>query len=67
MHKYIGKIIEIIYEDRKGKITQRKIEILGVKNGRIKAKCLKSNALRIFNEENILSWRLSKGSGVDAS
>lgn len=57
MKKYVGRIVEIIYEDRKGNITQRRIEVLGVRQGRIKANCLKSGALRVFNEENILAIR----------
>lgn len=57
MKKYIGRIVEIIYEDRKGNITQRRIEVLGVRQGRIKANCLKSNELRVFNEENILAMK----------
>lgn len=57
MKKYIGRIVEIIYEDRKGNITQRRIEVLGVRNGRVKANCLMSGELRVFNEENILAMK----------
>ncbi|WP_422659136.1 hypothetical protein ACK8P5_00875 [Paenibacillus sp. EC2-1] len=55
MKKYIGRIVEIIYMDRKGNITQRRIEVLGVRQGRVKANCLKSGELRVFNEMNILA------------
>ena len=34
--KYIGRIVEIIYLDRKEVITQRKTEVLGVQEGRAK-------------------------------
>lgn len=61
MHKYIGNVIEIIYMDRKGKITQRKIEVLAVKDGRVRAKCLQSGSPRVFLESNILSMKISKG------
>ncbi|KOR88464.1 hypothetical protein [Paenibacillus solani] len=61
MHKYIGNVIEIIYMDRKGKITQRKIEVLAVKDGRVRAKCLQLGAPRIFLESNILSMKICKG------
>lgn len=57
MKKYIGRIVEIIYIDRKGQITQRRIEVLGVRNGRVKANCLKSGEIRVFNEKNILATR----------
>lgn len=66
MKKYIGRIVEIIYEDRKGNITQRRIEVLGVRNGRVKANCLKSRELRIFNEANILAMKPVRGAS-DAS
>ncbi|WP_255223037.1 hypothetical protein [Paenibacillus sp. 7541] len=40
MNKYVGNVVEIIYMDRKGRITHRKIEVLAVKDGRIRAKML---------------------------
>lgn len=58
MQKYIGNVIEIIYIDRKGRITQRKIEVLAVKDGRVRAKCLQSGAPRVFLEDNILSMKI---------
>lgn len=53
----IGQTIEIIYEDKSGNITQRKIEVSGIQNGRIRANCLISMAPRIFLLSNILSWQ----------
>lgn len=60
MQKYIGNVIEIIYMDRKGTITQRKIEVLAVKDGRVRANCLHSGAQRVFLESNILSMKICK-------
>lgn len=62
MNKYVGNVIEIIYLDRKGKITQRKIEVLAVKDGRIRAKCLQSGGPRLFLAENILAVQPAGGS-----
>ncbi|KKO52311.1 hypothetical protein [Paenibacillus sp. DMB20] len=59
--KYIGDIIEIIYIDGKGNITQRKIEVIGVKDGRVRARCLQSGAPRVFRIENILAMRPAGG------
>ncbi|MEK3698221.1 hypothetical protein NYE33_14765 [Paenibacillus sp. FSL R10-2199] len=53
----IGQTIEIIYLDKAGKITQREVEILGIRDGRIRATCLTTGALRVFLAANILSWR----------
>ncbi|PAD73929.1 hypothetical protein CHH67_19025 [Paenibacillus campinasensis] len=67
MEKYIGNVIEIIYVDRKGKITQRKIRLQGIRNKLIRATCLKSNQPRVFRMDNILSWGPAKGAGMNAS
>ena len=55
MQKYIGQIVEIIYMDRIGRITQRVVEVRLVSGGVIKAHCLTQNAPRIFRIENILA------------
>lgn len=55
MEKYIGRVVEIIYMGKKGKITQRKIEVRSVQNGMVKAYCLNHRAPRIFMIENILA------------
>ncbi|ETT57251.1 hypothetical protein MHI43_09500 [Paenibacillus sp. FSL H8-0457] len=65
--KYLEQTVEIIYEDRKGNITQRKIQIHSIKDQRIRATCLESGKPRVFNENNILSWRPQKGRGSHAS
>lgn len=57
MRMSIGQTIEMIYLDKAGKITQRKIEILGIHDGRIRATCLTTSAPRVFLSSSILSWR----------
>ncbi|UQZ34625.1 hypothetical protein C2I18_14480 [Paenibacillus sp. PK3_47] len=52
-----GQIIEIIYVDNAGKITQRKLEVKGVRDGRIRANCLTTDSPRVFLVANILSWQ----------
>ncbi|WP_379143696.1 hypothetical protein [Paenibacillus sp. sgz500992] len=56
MKMSIGQTIEIIYLDKAGKITQRKIEVGGIRDGRIRATCLTTGAPRVFLEVSILSW-----------
>lgn len=65
--KYLEQTIEIIYEDQKGKFTQRKIQIHSVRDSRIRATCLETGQPRVFNVNNILSWRHEKGRGTHAS
>ncbi|KHL97374.1 hypothetical protein QW71_00795 [Paenibacillus sp. IHB B 3415] len=57
MKMSIGQTIEMIYQDKAGKITQRKIEILGIHDGCIRATCLTTGAPRVFLAASILSWR----------
>lgn len=56
MQKYIGQVVEIIYIDRTGNITQRQIEIHGIRDNLVRATCLKSKEPRAFRTENILAW-----------
>lgn len=67
MKKYIGEIIELIYVDRNGKITQRKIRLQGIRNDLIRATCLNTNQPRVFRMDNVLSWHPAKEAGKDAS
>jgi hypothetical protein len=64
MKMSIGQTIEMIYLDKAGKITQRKIEVNGIRDGRIRATCLITNSPRVFLVENILAWKLVKGGVV---
>ncbi|MBW4080414.1 hypothetical protein [Paenibacillus sp. S150] len=52
-----GQTIEIVYQDKTGKITQRKIEILGIREDRIRATCLTTGSPRVFLIANILAWQ----------
>ncbi|MGG6314290.1 hypothetical protein [Paenibacillus macerans] len=65
--KYIGQTVEIIYVDRAGKITQRRIEVHDVRDGLVRATCLASNAPRAFRVENILACVPVKKEGHGAS
>jgi hypothetical protein len=53
----VGQIIEIVYIDKAGSITQRQIEILGIRDGRIRATCLTSGSPRVFLVAGILAWQ----------
>lgn len=52
--------LEIIYLSENGKITQRRIEVLEVYSGYIRAFCFLRRTKRTFKIENILSARLIK-------
>ncbi|WP_154119788.1 hypothetical protein [Paenibacillus monticola] len=57
MKMNVGQTIEIIYQSKAGKITQRKIEIIGIRDGRIRANCLTTGAPRVFLVSSILAWQ----------
>ncbi len=55
--KYHGQILEIIYLDRKNRITQRNIKLLSADSSRIKAYCFSQKGPRLFAVDRILSFR----------
>ncbi|NBD25037.1 hypothetical protein [Paenibacillus glycinis] len=56
--RYIGRVVNIVYIDKKGRITQRRIEIKAVVDGHIRAHCFKSKGPRVFAVENVLAFEL---------
>ncbi|SET37968.1 hypothetical protein [Paenibacillus sp. NFR01] len=60
MHIRLGQIVEIVYMDKSGKITQRTIKVLGIRDGRIRATCLTTGAPRVFLLSCILAWQPAK-------
>ncbi|WP_411347463.1 hypothetical protein [Paenibacillus sp. WLX2291] len=57
---HIGELLEIVYLDQTGKLSQRRIEIRHIRNGLVYADCLRSGEPRTFKQENILAWQPSK-------
>ena len=57
MHRYIGSTLEIIYQDRNDKLTQRSIYVCDIKDDIVRATCLQSGGLRTFRVQNILAWQ----------
>lgn len=56
MHvKYVGRTVEIIYQDRHGKLTQRWIVVRSVQGDRVSAYDVISGSYRVFKINNILA------------
>jgi len=53
--KYAGEIVVLIYADRKGAITQRRVKLIAVEGGRVRAYCLERMAPRTFLAESVLA------------
>jgi|GEM_PF-443286 len=53
--KYIGRRVEIIYQSADGRLSQRVVRVLGVRDGVVRAFCEVSGAPRTFRVDNILA------------
>ncbi|MFC4808549.1 hypothetical protein [Paenibacillus sp. GCM10023250] len=53
--KYVGMVVTIIYCDRSGRITQRRIRVDAVQGERVKAFDLEKRAPRVFRIAHILA------------
>jgi len=51
----IGRRVEIIYQSADGRLSQRVVRVLGVRDGVVRAFCLTTGAPRTFRIENILA------------
>lgn len=60
MERYIGKVVQLIYIDRKRQVSIRDVRIISVKGDKFKAYCFAAQAYRIFNIDNIVDMELSK-------
>jgi len=55
--KYTGRYVEIIYLAADGRLTQRVVRVLGVRDGVVRAFCMESGAPRTFRANSILAWQ----------
>jgi hypothetical protein len=54
----IGCVVDVIYISKKGVFTKRRIRVLSVRDGYIRAFCLDSGAQRVFLAANVLAAEL---------
>lgn len=55
IEKCVGRIVELIYQDGKGRITKRRIAVSGVAGGIVKGYDTAKHAYRTFSLERILA------------
>jgi len=60
MESYIGKVVQLIYIDRKKNVSIRDVRIISVKGNQFKAYCYSAEAMRIFNTDNVVDVEISK-------
>lgn len=63
MERYIGKVVQLIYIDRKRQVSIRDVRIMSVKGNLLKAYCFTAKGFRIFDLKNIVDVELVKDAG----
>lgn len=58
LSRHVGDIVLIIYLDRSGSISQRRIRIDSVVDGKIRAFCYLRRGMRLFYAERVLAFRV---------
>lgn len=59
MDSYIGKVVQLIYIDRKRNVSIRDVRIISVKGNQFKAFCYSAGAVRIFNVDHVVDMELA--------
>jgi len=55
IEKYVGRSAEIIYQDSKGIVTQRRVSIYSVRNGKVRVLDWGKRSFRTLSADRILS------------
>ncbi|MFF2887464.1 hypothetical protein [Paenibacillus sp. NPDC057967] len=63
MERFLGKVVQLIYIDRKRNVSIRNVRIISVKGKQFKAYCYSAGAMRIFNEDHVVDVEVSKQAG----
>lgn len=69
MQEYVGKDVQLIYNDSKRNVTIRNVKVLMAGDKRFMAYCYKAQAVRTFNIPGIVDMeviRLGKAAGKHA-
>ncbi|MDG0793415.1 hypothetical protein OMP38_23175 [Cohnella ginsengisoli] len=57
IEKYVGQSVEIIYEDSKGRFTQRVVAVFSVRGGKVRVLDWGKRAFRTLSASRILGAR----------
>jgi len=55
MQQYIGKIVQLIYNDKKGNVSIRNVRIIASGNDKFMAYCYTAKGIRTFNHTGTVS------------
>ncbi|MDB5085130.1 MAG: hypothetical protein JWN30_2016 [Bacilli bacterium] len=55
LEQFVGRVVEMIYQDRAGVISHRRVRIVSVQGNYVRAYCYARRAVRSFSEETILA------------
>jgi predicted DNA-binding transcriptional regulator YafY len=57
LQRYLGRTVEIIYVDRRGKYTKRLVQLHAIRDGAVMVFCLERQAPRLLRIDNILAMQ----------
>jgi predicted DNA-binding transcriptional regulator YafY len=58
LSRHTGDVALIIYLDRAGRISQRRVRIDSVIDGKIRAYCYLRGGIRLFHSDRVLAFRI---------
>jgi predicted DNA-binding transcriptional regulator YafY len=61
LERYVGRHVEIVYIDRRDRITQRTVVVLGIRGDAVRAYCTRKREHRLFKLDRILAVSLPGG------
>ena len=59
--RYRGRIVDLVYLDRRGRFTRRQVRILNISGDTVRVFCLERQSPRTLRIENILALQLVIG------
>jgi predicted DNA-binding transcriptional regulator YafY len=53
--KYLNRVVDIVYQDKKGQFSKRRIRVQSITDGKVRAFDVSKRAPRIFEADRILA------------
>ena len=60
IQQYIGKVVQLIYNDSKRNVTIRNVRVLVAGDQRFLAYCYQAKAVRTFNVDGVVDMEVSR-------
>ncbi|GBG10133.1 hypothetical protein B1748_35455 [Paenibacillus sp. MY03] len=67
MEEYVGKTVQLIYNDRNGNVSIRNIRVISIVKDVMKAYCYSAQSIRLFYLERIVDVEVIRNVGRDSA